>query len=106
MQSNTQPPVIKRFAPHHGSVEIELNCEQSTYLIPRVEHGDLDLALVSRDHSRHGTLLFYEPMVWVGFAQFEIWRRDPLPIAVYESTSLPKRSAINSLVSLNKNPYR
>lgn len=90
-------PVLKRFSPYHGSVEIELNCEQSTSLIPRVKQGDLDLALVSRDSPRHGTLLFHEPMVWVGSPQFEIWHRDPLPVAVYESESLAKRSAINSL---------
>jgi len=90
-------PVLKRFAPLHGAVEIELNCEQSTSLIPRVSHGDLDLALVSRNHPQQGTLLFHEPMVWVGSSQFQVWRRDPLPIAVYEDTSLAKRSAINSL---------
>lgn len=90
-------PVLKRFAPLHGAVEIELDCEQSTSLIPRVTKGELDLALVSRDHARRGTLLFHEPMVWVGSAQFETWRRDPLPIAVYEDTSLARRSAINSL---------
>lgn len=90
-------PVLKRFAPRHSKVEIELDCEQSTSLIPRVARGDLDLALVSRDHARRGTLLFHEPMVWVGSPQFNVWRRDPLPIAVYEDTSLARRSAINSL---------
>ncbi|MHC8381291.1 LysR family transcriptional regulator [Pseudomonas sp. LB3P14] len=90
-------PVLKRFAVQFGAVEIELSCEQSTSLISRVERGDLDLALVSRDHPRRGTLLFHEPMVWVGSPQFEIWRRDPLPIATYENTSLARRSAINSL---------
>jgi DNA-binding transcriptional LysR family regulator len=90
-------PVLRRFAPRHGSVEIELHCEQSTSLIPRVERGDLDLALISRDNSRRGTLLFHEPMVWVGSSQFELWRRDPLPIATYEEASLARRSAINSL---------
>jgi len=90
-------PALKRFAPHHGAVEIELSCEQSTTLIPRIESGDLDLALVSREHPRQGTLLFHEPMVWVGSAQFQAWRRDPLPIAVYEDASLAKRTAINSL---------
>ena len=81
-------PVLKRFAPRHSAVEIELDCEQSTALIPRVASGDLDLALISRDHARRGTLLFHEPMVWVGSAQFDLWRRDPLPIAVYESARL------------------
>lgn len=90
-------PVLKRFAPRYGAVEIELDCEQSPSLIPRVEAGDLDLALVSRDHSRRGTLLFHEALVWVGSPHFDIWRRDPLPIATYESTSLARRSAINSL---------
>ncbi|MGE8358879.1 LysR family transcriptional regulator [Pseudomonas sp.] len=90
-------PVLKRFAPNFGAVEIELYCEQSTSLIPRVKSGDLDLVLVSRDNPRQGTLLFHEPMVWVGEAQFQVWRRDPLPIAVYEDASLAKRSALRSL---------
>ena len=98
-------PVLKRFAPRHGGVEIQLDCEQSTSLIPRVARGDLDLALVSRDNARRGTLLFHEPMVWVGSSQFDIWRRSPLPIAVYEESSLGRRSAINSL-ALQGRPYK
>lgn len=90
-------PVLRRFAPRHSGVEIELNCEQSTALIPRVERGELDLALVSRDHARRGSLLFHEPMVWVGSPQLELWRRDPLPIAVYEDISLARRGAIHAL---------
>ena len=90
-------PVLRRFALRHASVEIELNCEQSTAQIPRVAQGELDLALVSRDHARRGIVLFHEPMVWVGSPQFELWRRDPLPIAVYESASLARRGAIHAL---------
>ena len=90
-------PVLRRFAPYHGSVEIELHCEQSTALIPRIEKGELDLALVSRNHPDEGVLLFEEPLVWVGSPQFEVWRQDPLPIAVYESSSLARMSAVRSL---------
>ncbi|WP_428554009.1 LysR family transcriptional regulator [Pseudomonas edaphica] len=90
-------PVLKRFLPRYSGVEIELTCEQSVALIPRVRNGDLDLALVSRDAPQSGTFLFKEPMVWVGSPQFELWRRDPLPIAVYESASLARRYAVNSL---------
>lgn len=32
-----------------------------------------------------------------GSPQFELWRRNPLPIAVYEDTSLARRSAIHAL---------
>lgn len=98
-------PVLKRFAPRHGGVEIQLDCEQSTSLIPRVARGELDLALVSRDHARRGTLLFHEPMVWVGSPQFDVWRRNPLPIAVYEPASLGRRSALHAL-ALQGRPYK
>ncbi|WP_326539664.1 LysR family transcriptional regulator [Pseudorhodoferax sp.] len=98
-------PVLKRFGPRHGGVEIQLDCEQSTSLIPRVASGELDLALVSRDHARRGMLLFHEPMVWVGSPQFEAWTRNPLPIAVYEAESLGRRSAINAL-AVQGRPYK
>jgi DNA-binding transcriptional LysR family regulator len=95
-------PVLKQFALLHRDVEIELICEQSTSLIPRVESGHLDLALVSRSSTQQGALLFHEPMVWVSSPQFETWKLDPLPIAVYESTSMARRSAINSLALQGK----
>lgn len=90
-------PVLRSFASRHGGVEIELDCEQSTALIPRVQRGELDLALVSRDRPNRGTLLFHEPLVWVGAPQFEAWRRDPLPVAVYEPGSLARRDALAAL---------
>ncbi len=96
-------PVLKRFAPRHQGVEIMLSCEQSTSLIPRVAAGGLDIALVSRDNARRGTLLFHEPMVWVGSEHFELWRRDPLPIAVYEDASLARRSVLKSLALQGRN---
>jgi len=95
-------PVLRRFAPRHSGVEIELNCDQSTTLIPRVAAGDLDLALVTRDSARRGTLLFHEPLVWVGSEQFELWRRDPLPVAVYEAASLARRSALDTLAKQDR----
>jgi DNA-binding transcriptional LysR family regulator len=103
--SRYMTPVLRRFAPRHGGVEIQLDCEQSTSLIPRVASGDLDLALISRDHARRGTLLFHEPMVWVGSPRFDVWKRTPLPIAVYEAKSLARRSALQSLAAQGR-PYK
>lgn len=95
-------PVLRRFAIRHAHVEIVLHCEQSTTLIPKVRRGELDLALVSRDRPQRGTLLFREPLVWVGAAPFEAWRRDPLPIAVYEAGSLARREALAALASVKR----
>lgn len=90
-------PVLKNFASRHAGVEIALFCEQSTALIPRLARGELDLALVSRDKASRGTLLFHEPLVWVGAAAFEVWRRDPLPIAVYEAGSQARQGTLAAL---------
>jgi DNA-binding transcriptional LysR family regulator len=90
-------PVLRSFATRHAGVEITLVCEQSTLLIPKVTRGEIDLAVISRDKPQRGTLLFHEPLVWVGAAQHEIWRRDPLPIAVYEPGSLARRDALAAL---------
>ena len=90
-------PVLRSFSHRYQGVEIELTCEQSTSLIPRVARGELDLALVSQDKPQRGRFLFDEPLVWVCAAQFEAWRRDPLPIAVYESTSMARQATLAAL---------
>ena len=82
-----------------------LDCEQSTALIPKVQRGELDLALVSRDRPNRGTLLFREPLVWVGAAQYEAWRREPLPIAAYEPGSIARRDALAALAAQRRS-YR
>lgn len=92
-------PVLRSFAARHAAVELTLVCEQSTLLIPRVQRGEIDLAVVTRDRPQRGTLLFHEPLVWVGAPQHEAWRRDPLPIAVYEPGSLARRGALSALAA-------
>ena len=98
-------PVLRSFANRHAGVEIVLNCEQSTALIPKVQRGELDLALVSRDKPSRGTMLFREPLVWVGAVQYQAWRRDPLPVAVYEPGSLARRDALAALTA-QRRAYR
>ena len=98
-------PVLRSFASRHMGVEIELTCEQSTALIPKVSRSELDLALVSRDKPQRGRLLFQEPLVWVGLATAQVWRKNPLPIAVYESTSLARQEALQALTNVRR-PYR
>ncbi|WP_394823338.1 LysR substrate-binding domain-containing protein [Pendulispora albinea] len=98
-------PLLRAFGNRHPSVEICLVCEQSTLLIPKVQRGELDLAVVSRDRVERGTFLFREPVVWVGAMAYEIWRKDPLPIAVYETGSRARRDVIAAL-SGERRAYR
>lgn len=92
-------PVLRSFCSLQPEVEIALVCEQSTALIPQVQRGELDVALVSRDRPQRGTLLFEEPLVWVGAPKQEAWRRHPLPVAAYEPGSLARRDALAALAA-------
>ena len=98
-------PVLRTFSSRYTSVEITLVCEQSTALIPKVERGELDLAVVTRDRPDRGVLLFKERLVWVGEEQYEAWRRNPLPIAVHELGS-QARTAVLDAVSAQQREYR
>lgn len=96
-------PVARSFVTKYPGVEIALDCEQSTALVPRVSRSEIDLALISRDRRGRGTLLFYEPLVWVGAPDLELWRRDPLPIAVYESGSRARKATVRALKKARRN---
>lgn len=77
-------PVLRHFAGRFGDIEITLVCEESTALLAKVDRGEIDLALVTRDAPSRGELLFREALTWCAAEQHEIWKRSPLPIAVHE----------------------
>jgi DNA-binding transcriptional LysR family regulator len=94
--------VLRTFANRYSGVEITLVCEPSTALIPKVERGELDLAVVTRDHPKRGELLFREGLRWVGAEQYEAWRREPLPIAVHELGSRARDVALTAISALQR----
>jgi DNA-binding transcriptional LysR family regulator len=90
-------PVLRGFVARHPAVAIELVCEQSTALWPKVQAGEIDVALISRPNARVGRFLRDEPLVWVGDARHAAWQRTPLPVAMYEAGSLARREAVRAL---------
>ncbi|MFC3533956.1 LysR family transcriptional regulator [Vogesella facilis] len=98
-------PLLRTFSSRYPGVEITLVCEQSTVLIPRVERGELDLALVTRDQPQRGELLFREALLWVGAEEHEAWRREPLPIAVHEQGSRARSGAL-AAIEAQQRAYR
>jgi len=98
-------PVLREFAQRHAGVELGLACEQSTLLIPRVQRGEIDIAVVTRDRAGRGRPLFEEPLAWVGAPRFQAWRATPLPVALYEAGSRARRAALAAL-AVYRRPYR
>ena len=98
-------PVLRSFAIRHPSAEITLTCEHSGALIPKVEAGEIDIALVTRDKVTRGELLFLEEVYWVAAEEYKVWEKDPLPLATHEESSHIRETVLARLESQNT-PYR
>jgi DNA-binding transcriptional LysR family regulator len=98
-------PVLRSFAARFSEVEVTLVCEESTALWTKVDRGEIDLALVTRDAPSRGELLFKEALVWGGAEQHEVWKRNPLPIAVHELGER-LRTEILAALSAQQREYR
>lgn len=91
------PRVLQTFSEKYPLIEINLLCEPSSTLIPKVENNELDIAIVTRDHAKRGDYLFSEEMVWVGSDAYPIWHKTPLPVAIYEFGSRIRKEMIQVL---------
>lgn len=98
-------PVLKTFVSRYNEVEITLVCEPSTLLFAKLERGEIDLALATRDVPNRGESLFQEDLIWVGSEAHEVWKKDPLPIAVHGLDS-QLRSTILLALSAKRREYR
>lgn len=98
-------PALRSFASRFKEVEVTIVCEESASLWAKVDRGEIDLAVVTRDAQSEGELLFREALVWAAAEQHEIWKRDPLPIAVH-GLSARLRTEILAALSSQQREYR
>ncbi|RKT99052.1 LysR family transcriptional regulator [Burkholderia sp. Nafp2/4-1b] len=98
-------PVLRTFSSRFNDVEVTLLCEPSIALLARLERGEVDLAVMTRDTPNRGELLFRESLIWVASEQHEVWKRDPLPIAVHGIDGR-LRSAVITAISAKQRDYR
>lgn len=99
------PPVLEQFAALFPNVEIEIVCLQSKQLMQKIQAGAIDVALVSNDATAQGMFVRKEPVVWVGSAKHEIWKKDPLPVALLDKGCVTRERTLEALQDANRN-YR
>jgi DNA-binding transcriptional LysR family regulator len=93
------PPLLRRLSVTHPLVEIEVRCGLSADLIPQVDRGQIDFALVTRLPGLDGGITIRrEPLVWVAGDE-SVARKRPLPLAMF-SAGCPFRDA--ALAALRK----
>ena len=100
------PVLFSRFAESYPGVHLEVHCESSDLLYPRVKSGALDLGvLTEQDIDRGGRLLRQEPVVWATSRQHMTHRLDPLPLAVFPAPCVFRKWATEKLEEMAR-PYR
>lgn len=83
------PPLLARFAADYPLVEINVRCAPTVELIPRLDSGELDMALLTRHKGDPmGRLVKQEPLVWVAAPGFRPELIDPLPLALFQESCL------------------
>ncbi|WP_026379962.1 LysR family transcriptional regulator [Afifella pfennigii] len=95
------PRVLRRFARTHPGVSVNVICDLSTSLRPRLERGEIDAGLVT--DSDVSQAHFYrrqvhdEPLVWLGAREGTAHARRPLPVAVANPSCEWRRRSVHAL---------
>ncbi len=91
------PGILARFARTHPGIEVDVLCMSSEELARRLEHGHLDLALLTEGHGRDGEEVWRGPLRWVGPQGATLHKRDPLPLAAAHPGCTWRRAALEAL---------
>ena len=80
------PGILSQFSRTHPKVQVEVFCEPSSSLVKRLEDKQLDMTLVTLGHAYapkvEMSVVFREPLVWIGLEDGDAYARRPLPLAL------------------------
>ena len=101
------PAVLGRFTRAHPSVVIEARVDRSNKLEERIAQDSLDLALLwgSRKPRTNTAAVGRLPMAWIGLKGYVCPRREPIPLALFESPCVFRQPGIEALERA-KRPWR
>ncbi|MGL4635775.1 MAG: LysR family transcriptional regulator [Beijerinckiaceae bacterium] len=96
-------PIVARFAREHPQVEIEVRCDLSKEIEAGFAAGNIDLAVITRDHLKpSGELLRADAMVWVAAKGYRPELDTPLPLALFSETCRMRPRIIAALDQANR----
>ncbi len=91
------PEVLARFNRTHPLVTVDVECYSSTVLNERVQHGELDLSIVTFCGDHNGELVRREELVWAVSARHSLHLLDELPLAVSHTGCIWRKLVVEAL---------
>jgi hypothetical protein len=91
--------MLSGFVRSRPGLRLDVRCGLSVHLRQALERGELDLALFKLDLGETGGVASWpERLHWIASRRYPIdFRRDPLPLAVFEQGCLYRNRAIHAL---------
>lgn len=102
------PSILKSFSEAYPGIMVDVTVDQSISLKKRIEEERLDLALINcatKPFPTQGEIIYTERLVWAGAKCGTAYRREPLPISLWEDGCIWRSDAINQLENIGR-PYR
>jgi DNA-binding transcriptional LysR family regulator len=97
------PEILARFSRSNPRAEVTVVCEPSPNLIDRVQHGDLDLAIITHiDRRGPSEIVRVEQLLWVTSARHAVHEEAPVPLALGRPTCGWRHSATEALETANR----
>jgi len=96
--------MLSDFARSRPGMRLHVRCGKSAQLRSALERRDLDVALLKRDMEEAGGIAAWpERLHWITSRRHPIdFRRDSLPLAVFEQGCLYRNRAINALETVGR----
>lgn len=95
------PEALARFACAFPRVRTEVVCDMSVNLIPKLDAGELDMTLITREPcssaAQRGKIIRRERLVWAGLDGGKSVKRRPLPLTLAPSGCAWRNSSLVAL---------
>ncbi|KAB0264532.1 LysR substrate-binding domain-containing protein [Microvirga brassicacearum] len=100
------PEILARFSRSNPKAEVTVMCEPTHNLIERVQHGDIDLAIITHvDRRGPSEIVRIEQLLWVTSARHSVHEETPIPLALGRPNCDWRHSATEALESADR-PFR
>src|ERR687897_1471793 len=100
------PEILARFSRSNPRAEVTVMCEPTHNLIERIQHGDLDLAIITHvDRRGPSEIVRIEQLLWITSSRHGVHEETPTPLALGRPSCDWRHSATEALESADR-PFR
>lgn len=102
------PSILRSFAETNPNVLVNVVCEPSRSLLPKIDSNEIDFVLFtegaegSQGDNKTDPILLREPVVWAASARHCIFQSDPVPLALFHPPCRFRSWAIGALADAGR----